>query len=174
MKKQTAKNIESVDTAEIVDTAETASETSVVEPKQSRAAAALDYVKGAPKWVLMSVPALAVALAGYGYMQQQDGTSDSIAQAPMVAGPYGQVQQANMPVAYAPAAAYNAGPNNGNYGGGDAYGNGYGRGHGNGNGRARGNFSFSMGGDMSGSGNGWGNGYGDGAGHNRYSKGYYY
>lgn len=152
------------------------------EPKQSRFAAALATVQGAPKWVLMAVPAAVIALGGYGYVQHGDklfgANSDAVAQAPvapmgpMVAGPFGQPQPYAMPVAYDPA----YGPAYGHYGRGDAYGNGYGRGHGHGhgNGRARGNFSFSMGGDFDGNGSGWGNGYGDGRGYNRANNGYYY
>lgn len=160
MKKQTTEQIEPV---------EAAIETPASAPQQSRAAAALASVKSAPKWVLMAVPALVVALAGYGYLHHGD-QADVVAQAPMVAGPYGQLEQPYLPVAYGPAY--------GNYGSSDAYGNGYGRGysHGNGhgNGRARGSFSFSMGGDMSGDGNGWSNGGGNGWGNNSYNHGHYY
>jgi len=158
-------------TTEQVEVVESAIETPAIEPQQSRAAAALASVKSAPKWVLMTVPALVVALAGYGYLHHGD-QADVVAQAPMAAGPYGQLEQPYLPVAYGPAY--------GNYGSGDAYGNGYGRGYGHGNGqghgngRARGSFSFSMGGDMSGDGNGWSNGGGNGWGNNGYNHGHYY
>jgi len=36
-----------------------------IEPKQSRLAAALAIVQGAPKWILMAVPADVIALGGY-------------------------------------------------------------------------------------------------------------
>jgi hypothetical protein len=150
--------------------------TPAIEPQQSRLAAAIAAVKGAPKWVLMAVPAAVVALGGYSYLQN-DQTGAMIGTAPQAA----QVAPAGQAPGFIPVADY-YGPAYGNYGRGysDAYGNGnaYGRGHGHGhgNGRARGNFSFSMGGDMSGDGSGYGNGYGNGAGngHNRYNNGYYY
>ena len=154
-------------------------ETATLEPKQSRMAAALAYVKGAPKWVLMAVPAAVVALGGYSYLHG-DQAGAMVGTAPQAAQD-GQVQPLGQAPGFIPVADY-YGPAYGNYGRsyGDAYGNGYGRGygHGHGNGRARGNFSFSMGGDMSGDGNGYGNGYGNGAGngygHNRYNNGHYY
>jgi hypothetical protein len=156
--------------------------TPAIEPQQTRLAAALAAVKGAPKWVLMAVPAAVVALGGYSYLHG-DQSGAMIGTAPQAA----QVAPAGQAPGFIPVADY-AGPAYGNAYGhnaqGDAYGNGYGNGygrgygHGHGNGRARGNFSFSMGGDMSGDGNGYGNGYGNGAGngygHNRYNNGYYY
>lgn len=150
------------------------------EPKKSRFAAALATVQGAPKWVLMAVPAAVVALGGYGYMQHGDklfgAKADTVAQAPMspmAAGSNGE-PQGFVPVAYDSYYGPAYGSQYGHYG--DAHGNGYGRGygHGHGNGRARGNFSFSMGGDFDGNGSGWGNGAGNGYGHNRYNNGYYY
>lgn len=138
-----------------------------LEPKPTRFAAALAAVQGAPKWVLMAVPAAVVALGAYGYVQHGDklfgDKADTVAQAPMapmaaapvVDGPYGE-PQGFVPVAYDP---YAYGPAYGHYS--DAYGRGYGRGygHGHGNGRARGNFSFNMGGNFDGdaytAGNGW-------------------
>ena len=146
-----------------------------IEPKQSRLAAALAIVQGTPKWVLMAVPAAVIALGGYGYVQHGDklfgDKADAVAQAPAVAGPFGQPQPYNMPVAYDPY----YGPAYGHYSHGDAYGNGYGRGygHGHGNGRARGNFSFSMGGNFDGDAYTAGNGWTD----HRYAgrhSGYYY
>ena len=157
-------------------------ETATLEPKPSRMAAALAYVKGAPKWVLMAVPAAVVALGGYSYLHG-DQAGAMVGTAPQAAQ-VGQGQPLGQAPGFIPVADY-YGPAYGNYGRshGDAYGNGYGNGngrgygHGNGNGRARGNFSFSMGGDMHGDGNGYGNGYGNGAGngygHNRYNNGYY-
>jgi hypothetical protein len=152
-------------------------ETLAIEPQQSRLAAAIAAVKGAPKWVLMAVPAAVVALGGYSYLHN-DQAGAMIGTAPQAAqvAPAGQQAPGFIPVADYYGPAY------GNYSRGysDAYGNGYGRGygHGHGNGRARGNFSFSMGGDLHGDGNGYGNGYGNGAGngygHNHYNNGYYY
>lgn len=151
-----------------------------LEPKKSLFAAALATVQGAPKWVLMAVPAAVVALGGYGYMQHGDKLfgekASTVAQAPMspmAVGINGE-PQGFVPVAYDPYYGHAYGSNYGHYG--DAHGNGYGRGygHGHGNGRARGNFSFNMGGDFDGNGSGWGNGAGNGYGHNRYNNGYYY
>ncbi len=177
MKKQT---IETPVTAETLETVEPVLETSAIEPPQSRIAAALAYVKGTPKWVMMTVPALVVAFGGYSYLQQGDKSAEMAGSTPQAALVGHAAQpQGFVPVAYDP----NYGPANGNYGHygrGDAYGNGngagraYGQGHGNG--RASGHFGFSMGGDMSGAGNGYGNGNGggNGYGHNRYNNGYYY
>jgi hypothetical protein len=166
-------------TIETPETVSTVTESAAVAPKQSRIAAMLATVKAAPKWVLMTVPALLVAGGGYAYLHHGAKSGDSVAavngqQVAMVA-PEGQ-PQGFVPVAYDQGygPAY-YGPGYGNYGRGDAYGNGngYGRGygHGHGNGRARGNFSFSMGGDMDGSSSAYGdNRYdGYGAGNNRWS-----
>jgi len=164
----TKQNIETVEAVEVTP------EAVAVEAPKSRFASAAAYVKSAPKWVLVAVPAAVVALAGYGYMQQHDNANNLVAQAPMVAGPFGQMSQANgnspiAPVAYGPG--YYDGYRGYGNGYGDGYGRGYGHGSGRGHGRAHGNFSFNMGGDMSGASNGWGNGYGDG--YNRYNNGYY-
>jgi hypothetical protein len=161
-------------TTQTIEATDATTETAALAPQQSRIAAALAYVKSAPKWVLMAVPAAVVALGGYSYLKGDTAgaMTGSAPQAALVA-PAGQ-PQGFVPVAYDPY----YGNNYGHSGHGDAYGNGYGRGygHGHGNGRARGNFSFSMGGDLHGDGNGYGNGYGDGHGngHNRYNNGYYY
>jgi len=154
-----------------VETVETSIETPSPAAKPSRIASVTHAVKAAPKWVLMAVPAAVVALAGYGYLHHQGTQADVVAQVPMVAGPFGQLPQADgpfAPVAYGPAYY------DGYRGYGDGYGRSYGRGYGHGNGRAHGNFSFSMGGNLDGDAAGWGNGYGDGIGHNRYNNGYYY
>ena len=168
MESQTIETPEAVST--VIDAAAEA-------PKQSRAAAMWASVKSAPKWVLMTVPALLVAGGGYAYLHS-DKSGESVAavngqQVAMVA-PEGQ-PQGFAPVAYDQGygPAYARGYDS--YGRGDAYGNGngYGRGygHGRGNGHARGNFSFSMGGDMDGSSSAYGdNRYeGYGAGNNRWS-----
>jgi hypothetical protein len=178
MKKKTTEVVEPVVSAEMVEAPiETpTAEAAISEAKPSRIASAFASVKAAPKWVLMAVPAAVVALASYGYLHHQGNQADTLAQAPMVAGPFGQAPQANGPIA--PVAFYGPGYSDGYYsdyrGYGDGYGRGYGRGYGHGNGRARGNFSFSMGGNLDGDAGGWGNGYGDGVGRNRYNNGYYY
>jgi len=157
MKKQST---EAPEIVEAVETIEATIETPTIEPKKSRLASALAYVQGRSKWVKLAVPALVVALGGYGYLQHGDKAGDYAPQAAMVS-PYGQPQP-YMPVAYNP----NYGPAYGNYGRSDGYGHG--------NGHASGNFGFSMGGNMSGNGSGRGNGYGDGWSQNRYNNVNYY
>lgn len=180
-------------TAENAATPEAAVETPVSTVKKSRFAASTAFLKNTPKWALITVPALAVALGGYAYMQKnkhgENGTAVAAMQAPTDGpqGPFGQpmpngVQQPTAPVAYGPAYAPvgpyygpHYGPAYGHdgyaYGDGRGYGRGYGHGNGHGNGHGHGhgrmNTSFSFGGNVDGGGDvdGRGNGYGAGDGY---------
>jgi hypothetical protein len=146
--------------------------------QKSRFAASTAMLRSVPKWALITIPVVAIGLAGYGYKQHRNAEAGHDASivamsAPVAAhqGAYYGEPMANVPVAYGPAyggpGAYYG--NNGNgYGDGRGYGHGYSRGQGRGNGRM--NASFSFGGnfdsDVSGAGNGYGNGAGNGYGNN--------
>lgn len=163
---------------ESTSTADTVAATPVVAEKKSRFAAAAAALRSAPKWALITVPAVAVALAGYAYTHRDNQNVDNngiVAMQAPANGPQGMA-----PVAYGPAYGapvgyygpypgpyYGSGYGHDGYGYGHGYGRGYGRGHGHGTGRMNANFSF--GGNFSGDGDGYtvGNGAGHGVGNGR-------
>jgi hypothetical protein len=123
--------------ADAVEVVESRFETPATETRKSRLASARAYVQSAPRWAMLAVPALIVALGGYAYLQHGSQAGDSARQVAMVAP--GEQPRPYLPVGY--------NPNNG-----PAYA------HANG----RAGFGFSMGGGMRGAANAWGNGYNNG------------
>lgn len=174
MSKETPENTEGVNAVETAETgnvvesvgaAETVTDAPVAAAKPSRFAASLARLQQTPKWALITVPVLALALGGYGYMQKKNHAAEptnaiAMQQAPApVAGPYNGLY-------YGPA---NSGYGNG-YANSNGYGNGYGNGRGYGSGHMNTSFSFGFGGSANGGGYGQGNGAGYGNGQN---YGYY-
>ena len=73
-------------TAENTASPEAAVATPVSAVKKSRFAASTAFLKSTPKWALITVPALAVALGGYAYMQKT-GHGDNGAAVTAMQGP---------------------------------------------------------------------------------------
>jgi hypothetical protein len=94
-------------------TTDTVAAAPVITEKKSRFAATAALLRKTPKWALITVPAVAIALAGYGYTQrnsQNDAGAGIVAMQAPVAGSqgayYGEpMPQGSGPVAYGPAYA---------------------------------------------------------------------
>jgi len=140
MESQTIEAPGNVDAVEVV---ESTFETPATETRKSRIASARAYVQGAPRWAMLAMPALIVALGGYAYLQHGSQAGDSAGQVAMAAP--NEQPQPYLPVGYNP----NNGPAYGHDGRGDGYA------HANGHV----GFGFGMGGGMRGAANAWGNGY---------------